>query len=220
MLLEPIDPNERFRQRRRQSRRRRSMRKVLALAVVALAAAASALGMTFLNGWGGKAAPTSEATSPSSANGPATSTPQPAPLPDEIRGVHVTAALASLAWAVSTVLVKPPLSEMDAVTAQAIRLPLAAVALAPFARSAPRALALTSRGARVRIAVLGALTSVSSVMFVAGVKHAGVAVASVLSSTAPMFAIPLAVVFLGERLTARALLGAAVTVAGIVVLQR
>ena len=131
-----------------------------------------------------------------------------------------TAAIASLAWAVSTVLVKPPLSEMDAVTAQAIRLPLAAVALAPWARSAPRALALTSRGARVRIAVLGALTSVSSVMFVAGVKHAGVAVASVLSSTAPMFAIPLAVVFLGERLTLRALLGAAVTVAGIVVLQR
>src|SRR5947209_271529 len=131
-----------------------------------------------------------------------------------------TAALASLAWAVSTVLVKPPLSEMDAVTAQAIRLPLAAVALAPWARSAPRALALTSRGARVRIAVLGALTSVSSVMFVAGVKHAGVAVASVLSSTPPMFAIPLAVVFLGERLTLRALLGAVVTVAGIVVLQR
>ena len=131
-----------------------------------------------------------------------------------------TAAIASLAWAVSTVLVKPPLSEMDAVTAQAIRLPLAAVALAPWARSAPRALALTSRGERVRIAVLGALTSVSSVMFVAGVKHAGVAVASVLSSTAPMFAIPLAVVFLGERLTLRALLGAAVTVAGIVVLQR
>jgi drug/metabolite transporter (DMT)-like permease len=56
-------------------------------------------------------------------------------------------------------------------------------------------------------------------MFVAGVKHAGVAVASVLASTAPMFAIPLAVVFLDERLTARAILGAAVTVAGIVLLQ-
>jgi DME family drug/metabolite transporter len=140
--------------------------------------------------------------------------------PEERFGFGVgTAALASLAWAVSTVLVKPPLAEMDAVTAQAIRLPLAAVALAPWARSAPRALALSSRGARIRIGVLGALTSVSSVMFVAGVKHAGVAVASVLASTAPMFAIPLAVVFLGERLTARAILGAAVTVAGIVVLQ-
>ena len=142
--------------------------------------------------------------------------------PEERFGFGVaTATLASLAWAVSTVLVKPPLAEMDAVTAQAIRLPLASASLwlTPWARSAPRALALSSRSARVRIVVLGVITAVSSVMFVAGVKHAGVAVASVLSSTAPMFAIPLAVVFLGERLTARALLGAAVTVAGIVVLQ-
>jgi drug/metabolite transporter (DMT)-like permease len=131
------------------------------------------------------------------------------------------AALASLAWAVSTVLVKPPLSEMSAVTAQAIRLPLASMVLwmTPWARAAPRALARSSPGVRVRIAVLGALTSVSSVMFVAGVKHAGVAVASVLSSTAPMFAIPLAVVFLNERLTIRALLGIALTLAGIILLH-
>jgi len=130
-----------------------------------------------------------------------------------------TAALAALAWAVSTVLVKPPLAEMEAVTAQAIRLPLAALALAPWARSAPRALARSSRGAQVRIAVLGTLTSVSSVMFVFGVKHAGVAVASVLSSTAPMFAIPLAMLFLGERLTSRSLLGTAITIAGIAILH-
>jgi drug/metabolite transporter, DME family len=130
-----------------------------------------------------------------------------------------TAALAAVAWAVSTVLIKPPLAEMDAVTAQAIRLPLAAVVLAPWARSAPRGLLQARRGAWVRVAVLGALTSVSSVMFVAGVKYAGVAVTSVLSSTAPMFAIPLGVVFLGERVTVRALLGCAVTVAGIVVLH-
>ena len=57
MLLEPVDPNEKFRERRRQNRKRRSLRRILALAVVALAAAASALGMTFLNGWGGQTAP-------------------------------------------------------------------------------------------------------------------------------------------------------------------
>ena len=132
-----------------------------------------------------------------------------------------TAAVASLAWAVSTVMVKPPLAEMDAVTAQAIRLPLASAFLwlLPWARGTSGALARSSRGARTRIVVLGVITSVSSVMFVAGVKHAGVAIASVLSSTAPMFAIPLAVAFLGERLTARAVLGVAVTVGGIVVLQ-
>jgi hypothetical protein len=96
-LLEPVDPNERFRQRRRQSRRRRSLHKVLLLAVVALAAAASALGMTFLNGWGERTAATSgSASSPSESGQSAPSTPQPAALPDEIRGVHVTAALASL----------------------------------------------------------------------------------------------------------------------------
>jgi drug/metabolite transporter (DMT)-like permease len=132
-----------------------------------------------------------------------------------------TAAVASFAWALSTVLVKPPLAEMDAVTAQAVRLPLASAFLwiLPWARGTSRALARSSRSARIQILVLGVITSVSSVMFVAGVKHAGVAVASVLSSTAPMFAIPLAVAFLGERLTARAVLGVAVTVGGIVVLQ-
>jgi len=132
-----------------------------------------------------------------------------------------TATLASVAWAVSTVLVKPPLAEMTPVTAQAIRLPLAAALLwvTPWARSAPRDLARSSRGARVRVAVLGALTAVSSVTFVAGVKYAGVTVASVLSATAPMFGIPLAFIFLNERLTYPALLGAATTIAGIIVLH-
>ena len=96
MLLEPLDPNQRFRERRRQSRRRRSLQRVLVLAVVAVAAAASALGMTFLNGWGGSTRPASETPGSSSPSASAPSTPQPAPLPQEIRGVHVTAALASL----------------------------------------------------------------------------------------------------------------------------
>jgi hypothetical protein len=96
MLLEPLDPNEQFRNRRRQSRRRRTIRRVLLLGVVASAAAVSALGMTFLTG--------ARSTAPSAGGSPSapgtTSTapakPEPVPLPSEIRGVHVTAALASL----------------------------------------------------------------------------------------------------------------------------
>ena len=131
------------------------------------------------------------------------------------------AAIASLAWAVSTVLVKPPLSEMGPATAQAIRLPVASMVLwlTPWARSVPRTFARSSRAVHIRLAILGAITSVSSVMFVAGVKHAGVAVASVLSSTAPMFAIPLAVIFFDERLTLRAFAGIVLTLAGIIFLQ-
>src|SRR2546428_3949570 len=49
-----------------------------------------------------------------------------------------TATLASLAWAVSVIFLKAPLRELDAVTAQAIRLPLAAAVLwtTPWARAA------------------------------------------------------------------------------------
>ena len=43
--------------------------------------------------------------------------------------------------------------------------------------------------------------------------------ATVLSSTAPMFAMPLGYLFLGERMSRRAILGTALTVAGIAVLQ-
>ena len=53
----------------------------------------------------------------------------------------------------------------------------------------------------------------------AGIRHAGVAVATVLSATAPMFAIPLGLAFLGERLAAAAIVGSIVTVIGIAVLQ-
>ncbi|OGK85190.1 MAG: hypothetical protein A2X51_04440 [Candidatus Rokubacteria bacterium GWC2_70_24] len=72
---------------------------------------------------------------------------------------------------------------------------------------------------------LGALYALGSgltwavTMFVAGLKHGGVTVATVLSSTAPLFALPLGVVFLGEPAPRRAILGTLVTVGGIAVLQ-
>lgn len=136
------------------------------------------------------------------------------------RGIGA-AVLASVGWAVSVVLMKAPLREVDPALAQAIRIPVAALLLwcTPWARGAAGALWASGGGVLARFAVLSALTAVSSVMFVASIKYAGVTVASVLSSTAPLFAIPLGVVFLGERLPAVALLGAVVTVAGIVVLR-
>ena len=63
------------------------------------------------------------------------------------------------------------------------------------------------------------VTAASSVLFVASLKYAGVAIGAVLSATAPLFAIPLGVLFLGERVTLATVLGAVIAVAGIVVLQ-
>jgi hypothetical protein len=98
MLLEPVDPNERFRSRRQQARRRRAIRRVALLAVVAVAAAVVALGMSFLGGRDGRqpagGAPSSPASTPAAA--PAEPDPEPVAMPDEVRGVHVTMSLASL----------------------------------------------------------------------------------------------------------------------------
>jgi len=132
-----------------------------------------------------------------------------------------TAVLASVAWAISTVMMKPPLREIEPLTAQAIRLPLASALLwlTPWTRGAAAALRDGGRGPLVRIGVLGVVTAASSVLFVASLKYAGVALGAVLSSTAPLFAIPLGVMFLGERVSVSTVVGAVIAVAGIVVLQ-
>ena len=136
------------------------------------------------------------------------------------RGVGA-ATLASLAWAVSVVLLKPSLEEVDAIQAQAVRLPVAAALLwvTPWAWGAGTPLRRHGSDAAWRFLALGGLTAISSIMFVAGIRHAGVAVATVLSSTAPMFAIPLGLAFLGERVAAAAIVGTIVTVIGIAVLR-
>ena len=132
-----------------------------------------------------------------------------------------TAVIASVAWAVSTVMMKTPLDEIEPLTAQAVRLPLASALLflTPWARGAAGALRTAGRGPLVRICALSLITAVSSVMFVASLKYAGVAIGAVLSSTAPLFALPLGVMFLGERVSAWTVVGALVAVGGIVVLQ-
>lgn len=137
-------------------------------------------------------------------------------------GIGLGAALlASLAWAVAVNVLKGPLREIDAMTAQAIRLPMAAAVLwaTPWTRGTIGKLRVSETTTRWEMIGLGALTAVSSVMFAAGVKYAEVAVATVLSSTSPLFAFPLGLLVLGERITVVAILGSVVTIAGIVVLQ-
>lgn len=136
------------------------------------------------------------------------------------RGV-LAACGAAVAWGVSVVALRIPLEEIDALTAQLVRLPLAAALLwaLPWSWRDVPALARAGPAVTVRLGVLSVLTAASSVMYVLSIKHAGVAVATVLSSTAPLFAVPLGIAFFGERLPPVALVGAAVAVAGVVVLK-
>ncbi len=131
------------------------------------------------------------------------------------------ALLAAVAWGISSIMLKAPLNEVDPVTAQAVRLPLAGALLfaTPWARGAVRTLGTSAGPVVWRMTALSLLTALSSVLFVTALKYSGVAMATVLSSTAPMFAIPLGLLFLGERVTLRPIVGATLAVAGIAVLQ-
>jgi hypothetical protein len=97
MLFEPLDPNARFRERRAQARRRKRRRRAAVLATLLVAAAAVAGGAKLVDGPGRSSAAEreSEQSAPAAA-AQAAAAPQPRPLPAEMRGVHVTVALASI----------------------------------------------------------------------------------------------------------------------------
>lgn len=141
---------------------------------------------------------------------------------EERLGMGLAAALvAAMAWAASLLVLKPALGTLDPVTAQAVRLPLASLVLfaTPWGWEAPRQVRAADRATLWRVALLGLVTAGSSVLFVTSVKLADVAVAAVLSSAAPLFALPLGLIFLGERVTRWALVGTALAVIGVAVLQ-
>ncbi len=94
MLYGPMDPNERFRARRDQTRRTKRRRRAAVLAFLLLAVIAVVMGARFVGAnQQASARPTRPAPNAASIY-PAAGSPRP--LPVEIRGVHVTGALASL----------------------------------------------------------------------------------------------------------------------------
>jgi hypothetical protein len=97
MLLEPpLDPNEQFRARRRRARRRRATRRLSLIGVVVLVAAGLTAGARFFGPGSSPSRETPSAPAPQAPAAVAPAKPQFVPLPAEIRGVHVTMALASL----------------------------------------------------------------------------------------------------------------------------
>jgi drug/metabolite transporter (DMT)-like permease len=131
------------------------------------------------------------------------------------------ALLAATAWGVSPVLMKPAIMDVDPVSVQAVRLPFAALVLwvTPWARGTGVRVRRHLRTAGPLLLGIGALTALSAVTWVSGLKYAGITVTSVLSSTSPLFAIPIGLVVFGERVSPRAVVGTIVCLSGIVLLS-
>ena len=136
------------------------------------------------------------------------------------RGVRLV-LLAALSWTIAAVLLKAPLQRVSALAATAVRAPLGGVVLlmTPWARGAWPAVRTCRPPELTRLGAICLLSFASSIFFTVGIKHAGVAIGTVLSTTSPLFTIPLETLVLGHRPTGRTMIGAVVTVGGIALIN-
>ena len=127
------------------------------------------------------------------------------------------ALIAALCWACSTTITRVAVEQIDVVTANTIRLPVSAAVLLLLGRGraklSPSRYGWRTFGILFLVGAVG--TAGSGFLYLTSVQLAGAARTAILSSTAPVFAMPLAVLFLRERPGLRGLLGTLVAVAGI-----
>ena len=136
-----------------------------------------------------------------------------------LRGL-LFALAAATAWSTATVWLRGQQGDLDAIGAATLRIPAASAAVIAT-------LTLTGRAGEVRLRALGPAsigvvaaagllgTGLGSILFIYSVEHLGAARTAFLTTSAPVFAIPMGVLFLSERITRGVLIGTAVTIAGI-----
>ena len=136
----------------------------------------------------------------------------------------VVVALAAVFWAIATVSLRDAAEAFGAISVGALRIPAAAGFLSAVALTQSRT-SLRKRSVSRRswgvltVAGAGVLgTGVGSLLFIYAVQEVGAGKTAVLSSVSPLFALPLAAIFLGERITRWLVLGTGLAVIGIVLL--
>lgn len=125
---------------------------------------------------------------------------------------------ASLLWAISISLLKVGLQGVSLILANGVRLPLAALVLLfliLWQKSLPQ-----PTTPKFRDVALGAITGLlgfglGGILFLQAILYSGAAKATVLTSAAPLFGLPLSLVFLKERVTGSVIAGTVLGVLGI-----
>lgn len=137
------------------------------------------------------------------------------------RGVAL-ACFASVAWAGGAIWLRTIMDDggINPVTANLVRMAASALTLwlliLTAGRTSPAAITRQSVTTLGLVAVSGiAGNGLSSLLFTVAIKEAGAAKTAVLSSTAPLFVLPMAVLFLAERPGLGVMAGTALTVAGV-----
>jgi len=133
------------------------------------------------------------------------------------RGI-VLALVAGLCWAAGTTILKLGLASTNAVVANFIRLPPVFLLLTVLALVTTGTSSFTKYDLKALgwVSIAGFLDqALGGVLFFVSIQLAGVARATILSSTSPLFVAALAVLFLKEKVTLRIFLGTLCCVVGI-----
>jgi DME family drug/metabolite transporter len=137
------------------------------------------------------------------------------------RGIAL-ALVASVCWAVSMVLLAPGLRGLDNIMVASIRTPALALfcwGMVATRRTWPKLRALAPR--EWVVLIVGGLIGwgLGSVLFLTSVSMLGATRAAILTSTSPLFALPLSVTFLKEKVNRLIVSGTALTVVGIILVS-
>ncbi len=125
--------------------------------------------------------------------------------------------IAAVCWSLSTVVQSKALAHADTITVNLIRMPVAACVLWIASRGRAN-IPLKQFGGRTFafLAVIGIFgTGLASITYLGALQIAGAGKTAVLGATAPLFALPLSMLLLGERPGARSIAGTLLTVVGI-----
>ncbi len=135
----------------------------------------------------------------------------------DIFGIFL-AIMTSVLYASGTTILQVGVQDIDPVTGNFVRVLFGSIAFVPIVGLARyQGMPLPSRHATKVIGVAAFFgMGIGSLLYVSAVKLAGAAVMSVISSTAPLFAVPISIFSLKERLTSIAGVGILLTLCGIV----
>jgi drug/metabolite transporter (DMT)-like permease len=138
--------------------------------------------------------------------------------PSGIDMLGIAGALATMIlYAVGTTLLQVGIEGVDPIAGNLIRVSFGSVAFVPMVVVARRGgMSWPTRRATKLVIIAGFFgMALGSLLYVTAVSYLGAAIMSVVASTAPLFAVPVSVFYLKEKLTRLAVVGIALTLLGV-----
>jgi uncharacterized membrane protein len=127
------------------------------------------------------------------------------------------ASTSSIMYALATVFMEIGVADMDPIDANLFRTFIGSLAMLPvFSYSLKRREKPLSKRALRLVSIAGLFGyGVASLLYVASIKLVGATIGAVIGSTAPLFALPISMVYLREKVTWKGLVGTMATIIGI-----